>query len=64
METVRLRDLAVQLDAELVGDGEVAISGAAGLENAGPGDITFLVRPSLVGRLADCRAAAVQFSAP
>ncbi len=59
MLPVRLRDLARQLGAELLGDGEVMITGAAGLEHAGAGDITFLARPALAGRLAASRAAAV-----
>ena len=59
MEPVRLRDLATRLAAELIGDGEVMISGAAGLENAGPGDITFLARSSLAEKLAACEASAV-----
>ncbi len=59
MDPVRLSDLATRLAAELIGDGEVVISGAAGLEHAGPGDITFLARPSLVGKLGQCEAAAV-----
>jgi len=59
VEPVRLRDLAVRLDAEVVGDGEILITGAAGLEHAGPGDITFLARAALAGRLAACQAAAV-----
>jgi UDP-3-O-[3-hydroxymyristoyl] glucosamine N-acyltransferase len=44
VEPVRLKDLAGQLEAELLGDGEVLVTGAAGLEDAGPGDITFLAR--------------------
>ncbi|HOX26509.1 MAG TPA: UDP-3-O-(3-hydroxymyristoyl)glucosamine N-acyltransferase [Candidatus Krumholzibacteria bacterium] len=56
---MRLRELAVQLDAELIGDGEVVITGAAGLEHAGAGDITFVARPALAGRLAGSPAAAV-----
>jgi len=59
MEPVRLRELAKQLDAELIGDGDVMITGAAGLEFAGPGDITFLAKKSLESKLADCRAAAL-----
>jgi UDP-3-O-[3-hydroxymyristoyl] glucosamine N-acyltransferase len=59
LEPVRLQDLATRLAAELLGDGEVMISGAAGLEDAGPGDITFVARPGLAERLAASRAAAV-----
>jgi len=59
MEPVRLSDLAVQLDAELIGDGDVMISGAAGLEHAGAGDITFVARGGLLEALARSSAAAV-----
>lgn len=59
MEPVRLRDLADQLDAELVGDGEVMISGAAGIDHAGAGDITFVARALVARELADCQATAV-----
>ena len=59
MDPMRLSDLAILLDAELIGDGDVVISGAAGLEDAGPGDITFLARAGLGERLAASRAAAV-----
>ena len=59
MDPVRLRDLASRLDAELIGDGDVMISGAAGLDHAGPGDITFLARTALADKLGECGAAAV-----
>lgn len=59
MEPVRLRDLARELGAALIGDGEIMITGAAGIEHAGPGDITFLARPQLAGQLADCAASAL-----
>lgn len=59
MQPVRLRDLAEQLEAELIGDGEVLVSGVAGLEHAGAGDITFLARAGLSARLEACNAVAV-----
>jgi UDP-3-O-[3-hydroxymyristoyl] glucosamine N-acyltransferase len=59
MDPVRLRDLARQLDAELVGDGDVLVTGVAGLEHAGPGDITFLAARDRVEQLASCPAVAV-----
>src|SRR5947209_12336907 len=34
-----LAQLAAALDGEVVGDGAVMITGAAGLEDAGPGDV-------------------------
>jgi UDP-3-O-[3-hydroxymyristoyl] glucosamine N-acyltransferase len=59
MDPVRLHDLARQLDAELVGDGDVVVTGVAGLEHAGPGDITFLAARDRVEQLAACAATAV-----
>ena len=59
MDPLRLSDLARELDAELIGDGDVVVRGAAGLEHAGAGDITFVTRAALVDRLGDCAAAAV-----
>ena len=64
MDPVRLRDLAARLDAELIGDGDVMISGAAGLEHAGPGEITFLARTALADKLGESEAAAVIVPAP
>lgn len=59
MQPSRLRELAERLQAELVGDGDIVISGAAGLDHAGPGDITFLARPEMASKLAASPAAAV-----
>jgi UDP-3-O-[3-hydroxymyristoyl] glucosamine N-acyltransferase len=59
MLPVSLRELADRLGADLVGDGDVEIAGAAGIENAGPGDITFVARASLLPKLAASQAAAV-----
>jgi UDP-3-O-[3-hydroxymyristoyl] glucosamine N-acyltransferase len=56
---VKLRDLAAQLGCELRGDGAVEIGGVAGLEQAGPGDLTFLANPRYLPYLATTRAAAV-----
>jgi UDP-3-O-[3-hydroxymyristoyl] glucosamine N-acyltransferase len=43
--TLKLRDLAGAIDARLEGDPEVAVSGVAPLERAGPGDLSFLANP-------------------
>jgi len=56
---VRLRELAERLGCELLGDGEVEVRGVAGIEQAGPGDLTFLANPKYAGHLAGTRAAAV-----
>jgi UDP-3-O-[3-hydroxymyristoyl] glucosamine N-acyltransferase len=42
---VKLRDLADRLHCRLEGDGEIDILRVAGLEQAGPGDLTFLANP-------------------
>ncbi|MBK4770289.1 MAG: UDP-3-O-(3-hydroxymyristoyl)glucosamine N-acyltransferase, partial [Pantoea sp. Morm] len=36
MSSIRLADLAQQLDAELHGDGDIAISGIASMQSATP----------------------------
>jgi UDP-3-O-[3-hydroxymyristoyl] glucosamine N-acyltransferase len=56
---VKLRELAARLGCELRGDGEVEIRGVAGLEQAGPGELSFLANPRYADRLAATRAAAV-----
>ena len=42
---VRLADLAVELSCRLEGDGTIEIARVAGLEEAGPGDVSFLANP-------------------
>jgi UDP-3-O-[3-hydroxymyristoyl] glucosamine N-acyltransferase len=56
---VKLRELAARLDCELRGDGDVEIRGVAGLDDAGPGDLSFLANPRYAGKLGTTRAAAV-----
>jgi UDP-3-O-[3-hydroxymyristoyl] glucosamine N-acyltransferase len=59
MEALRLSEVAEMLGGELVGDSDPMISGAAGLEHAGPGDLTFLARRNLARTLAASSAEAV-----
>ncbi|MBI5016725.1 MAG: UDP-3-O-(3-hydroxymyristoyl)glucosamine N-acyltransferase [Deltaproteobacteria bacterium] len=54
-----LADLAGRLGAELVGDGAVAIHSAATLDEAGPGQLSFLHNPRYRPLLETTRAAAV-----
>jgi UDP-3-O-[3-hydroxymyristoyl] glucosamine N-acyltransferase len=56
---VILRELAARLGCELRGDGGVEITGVAGIEEAGPGDLTFLANRRYVPLLTTTRAAAV-----
>jgi UDP-3-O-[3-hydroxymyristoyl] glucosamine N-acyltransferase len=56
---VILSELAARLECELKGAGEVEIRGVAGIEEAGPGDLTFLANRRYVPHLATTKAAAV-----
>jgi UDP-3-O-[3-hydroxymyristoyl] glucosamine N-acyltransferase len=56
---LRLSDLAAQLECPLEGDGTLEITGAAGLEQAGPGQLTFFGNPKLKALLDATRASAV-----
>jgi UDP-3-O-[3-hydroxymyristoyl] glucosamine N-acyltransferase len=56
---MKLADIARALGCELRGDGGVEIQGAAALEEAGPGTLTFLADPRLATKLATTRASAV-----
>jgi UDP-3-O-[3-hydroxymyristoyl] glucosamine N-acyltransferase len=56
---VKLRELAERLGCERLGDGEVELSGVAGLEQAGPGDLTFLANARYARCLETTRASAV-----
>jgi UDP-3-O-[3-hydroxymyristoyl] glucosamine N-acyltransferase len=56
---VILRELAAQLGCELRGDGGVEVTAVAGLEEAGPGDLTFLANPRYSTHLGTTQATAV-----
>jgi UDP-3-O-[3-hydroxymyristoyl] glucosamine N-acyltransferase len=56
---VKLRELAERLDCRLEGDGDVDVVRVAGIQDAGPGDITFLANPKYEKLLRDTAASAV-----
>jgi len=56
---MKLRDLAGQLGCRLEGDGDVDITRVAGIDQAQPGDITFVDNPRYVSHLASTNASAV-----
>ena len=61
---MKLRELAERLGAELVSGaggaaGDVEVSGVAGIEDAGPGQVTFVANPRYAGLAKTTRAAAV-----
>lgn len=45
MPSIRLADLAQQLDVELHGDGDIVITAVASMQSAKAGTITFMVSP-------------------
>lgn len=53
-----LHELAVLVEGEVVGDGNLHISGLNGMEYASAGEITFITNTNKAGQLAGCRAAA------
>ena len=61
---ISLGDLAYQLGCELKGDGAVVITGVAGMEQAGPTELTFLANPKYAPKVKHCRAAAILISHP
>ncbi len=60
--SLTLAELAAELGAELVGDGTVVITSAATLDEARPGQISFLANPKYVSQLETTRASAVVVS--
>lgn len=54
-----LAELAERLGCRLEGDGRVEVTRVAGLDEAGPGEITFLANPRYASRLKTTRATAV-----
>jgi UDP-3-O-[3-hydroxymyristoyl] glucosamine N-acyltransferase len=56
---VTLADLARRLDCRLEGDGTLEVVRVSGIEDAQPGDVTFLANPRYASRLGATRATAV-----
>ena len=56
---MRLQELAERLACRLEGDGAIEITRVAGIEDAGPGDLTFLANARYESALARTRASAV-----
>lgn len=61
---MKLSEIAARLGCELRGDGSIEISGAAGMEHAGPSELTFLANRKYAHKLRQTRAAAVILRAP
>jgi UDP-3-O-[3-hydroxymyristoyl] glucosamine N-acyltransferase len=56
---LNLAELATRLGCTLRGNGSVEVTQVKGLDEAGPGDLTFVANPRYLGRLAATRASAV-----
>ena len=56
---MKLREIAGRLDCRLQGDGDLEISGVAGMEHAGPGELTFLANPKYASKVQHTRASAI-----
>ncbi|MGH9793125.1 MAG: UDP-3-O-(3-hydroxymyristoyl)glucosamine N-acyltransferase [Candidatus Acidiferrales bacterium] len=56
---MKLADLANQLGCTLEGDGAIEITGVAGIEEAQPGQLTFLANPRYRAAVKDTRASAI-----
>jgi UDP-3-O-[3-hydroxymyristoyl] glucosamine N-acyltransferase len=59
---VILRELGERLGCVVRGDGAVEVHRVSGIEDSGPGDLTFVANPRYVPRLATTRASAVILS--
>ncbi|HSC29852.1 MAG TPA: UDP-3-O-(3-hydroxymyristoyl)glucosamine N-acyltransferase [Vicinamibacterales bacterium] len=59
---MKLKDIAERLGCVLEGDGDIEIRGVAGIEDAGPGELTFFTNPKYTAALRTTRAAAVILS--
>ncbi len=56
---MKLSGIAAALGCELCGNGDIEISGVAGMEQAGPSELTFLANPKYAHKVKHTRAAAV-----
>jgi len=56
---LKLNELAARLGCRLEGDGELEVARVTGLEQAGPGDVTFFANPRYAHALTVTRATAV-----
>ncbi len=59
MKTLTLKEIAQNLDADLIGNPEEEITGINGILEAGKGDLTFLANPKYKEHLPMCKASAI-----
>ena len=56
---MKLREIAEALGCRLEGDGDLEITGVAGMEHAGPSQLTFLANPKYAPKVKQTRAGAI-----
>ena len=56
---MKLQEIAARLGCDLAGDGNLEITGVAGMEQAGPTELTFLANPKYAPKVKNTRAAAI-----
>lgn len=61
---MKLREITDTLGCELAGNGELEISGVAGMEQAGPNELTFLANPKYAHKVKNTRAGAILITEP
>ena len=61
---MKLSEIAARLGCDLAGDPEIEITGVAGMEHAGPGDLTFLANPKYAHKVKHTRAGAILVAEP
>lgn len=61
---MKLGEIAQRLGAVLHGDADLEIHGVAGMEHAGPGELTFLANPKYAPKVKHTRASAILVTQP
>jgi UDP-3-O-[3-hydroxymyristoyl] glucosamine N-acyltransferase len=61
---MRLKDIARELGCEVYGNPDLEITGVAGMESAGPSELTFLANPKYAHKIRTTRAGAILVSQP
>ncbi len=56
---ITLKDIAASVKGDLIGDGDIPISGIAGIQSAVEGEITFLTHSSYTKFVPECKASAL-----
>jgi UDP-3-O-[3-hydroxymyristoyl] glucosamine N-acyltransferase len=61
---MKLQEIAARLNCALSGDGNLEITGLAGMEHAGPNELTFLANPKYAHKVRNSKAGAILASEP